>query len=137
MQLLSSQEVCWATPREQSALASKTHTSSTAKSWYDAWFLQRNLLWEFCLLLFCVWIQPPYQMCFSTVRLCSWSGSGASISLKSISFHLQCMWHRWRWLPIWACANSWSTKKCISLPRTLKTVPHHHPQIIHTYHLQQ
>ena len=28
-------------------------------------------------------------------------------------------------------------KKCISLPRTLKTVLHHHPQIIHTYHPQQ
>ncbi|KAJ6864378.1 hypothetical protein NC651_035049 [Populus alba x Populus x berolinensis] len=28
-------------------------------------------------------------------------------------------------------------KKCISLPRTLKTVLHHHPQIIHTYRPQQ
>ncbi|KAJ6870466.1 hypothetical protein NC652_036187 [Populus alba x Populus x berolinensis] len=28
-------------------------------------------------------------------------------------------------------------KKCISLPRTLKTALHHHPQIIHTYHPQQ
>jgi len=28
-------------------------------------------------------------------------------------------------------------KKCISLSRTLKTVLHHHPQIIHTYHPQQ
>eukprot|EP00258_Populus_trichocarpa_P027737 XP_024443756.1 uncharacterized protein LOC7468926 [Populus trichocarpa] len=28
-------------------------------------------------------------------------------------------------------------EKCISLPRTLKTVLHHHPHIIHTYHPQQ
>ncbi|KAL9336232.1 hypothetical protein Peur_070720 [Populus x canadensis] len=28
-------------------------------------------------------------------------------------------------------------EECISLPRTLKTVLHHHPHIIHTYHPQQ
>nr|XP_034919200.1 uncharacterized protein LOC118052356 [Populus alba] len=60
------------------------------------------------------------------------------LSLKSISFTCNACGTDGDDSPFWSTMCQLLVhKKCISLPRTLKTALHHHPQIINTYHPQQ